>query len=58
VRDVRRRVVHVEGRIDRADGSSEQVTASRLVRAEEDALRALAGASVAIAVALVLMRAL
>jgi hypothetical protein len=58
VRDVRRRVVHVEGRIDRADGSSEQVTASRLVRAEEDALRALAGASVAIAVALVQMRAL
>jgi hypothetical protein len=58
VRDVRRRATHVEGRIDRTDGTSEPVTAARLVRAEEDALRTLAGASVAIAVALVLMRAL
>lgn len=58
VRDVRRRVTHVEGRIDRTDGTSEPVTAARLVRAEEDALRTLAGASVAVAVALVLMRAL
>jgi hypothetical protein len=58
VRDVRRRVTHVEGRIDRMDGSSEPVTAALLVRANEQALRALAGAVVALAVALVLMRTL
>ena len=56
VRDVRRRVSHVEGRIDRADGTSEPVTTELLVRANEGALRALAGATVALAVALVLMR--
>jgi hypothetical protein len=57
VRDVRRRVTRVEGRIDRADGSSEPVTTELLVRANEGALRALAAATVALAVALVLMRA-
>jgi hypothetical protein len=57
VRDVRRRVTRVEGRIDRADGTSEPVTTELLVRANEGALRALAGATVALAVALVLMRA-
>jgi hypothetical protein len=56
VRDVRRRVTHVEGRIDRTDGSSEPVTSELLVRANEEALRALAVATVALAVALVLMR--
>jgi hypothetical protein len=56
VRDVRRRVAHVEGRIDRTDGSSEPVTSELLVRANEGALRALAAAAVALAVALVLMR--
>jgi hypothetical protein len=56
VRDVRRRVTHVEGRIDRTDGSSESVTGELLVRANEGALRALAAAAVALAVALVLMR--
>ena len=58
VRDVRRRVVHVEGRIDRLDGTSEPVTTELLVRANESALRALAGATVALAVGLVLMRTL
>jgi hypothetical protein len=58
VRDVRRRVVHVEGRIDRTDGTSEPVTAELLVRGNERALRALAGAVVALAVGLVLMRIL
>lgn len=58
VRDVRRRVAHVEGRIDRLDGTSEPVTAELLVRANEGALRALAGATVALAVGLVLMRTL
>ena len=58
VRDVRRRVAHIEGRVERTDGTSEPVTAELLVRASENALRALAGATVALAVALVLMRTL
>jgi hypothetical protein len=58
VRDVRRRVAHVEGRIDRTDGTSEPVTAALLVRGNELALRALAAAVVALAIGLVLMRIL
>jgi hypothetical protein len=54
VRDVRRRVARVEGRIDRRDGSSEPITTGTLIAAEETALRALAVAVVSIAVALVL----
>jgi hypothetical protein len=56
VRDVRRRVTRVEGRIDRRDGSSEPVTAQLLLRGNEGALRALALATVAIGAALVIMR--
>ena len=56
VRDVRRRVSRVDGRIERPDGSSEPITAELLVKANEDALRALAGATIALAIALVLMR--
>lgn len=56
VRDMRRRVEHVQGRIDRSDGTSEPVTAELLVRANEGALRALAAGMVALAVALVLLR--
>jgi hypothetical protein len=56
VRDVRRRVTHVEGRIDRRDGSSELVTNELLLRGNEGALRALALAAVALAAALVIMR--
>jgi hypothetical protein len=56
VRDVRRRVVLVEGRVERRDGSVEPVTTELLLRGKEDALRALAGACVALAVALVIMR--
>ena len=56
VRDVRRRVARVEGRIERNDGTSEPITAELLVQTNETALRALAGAVVALAVALVLMR--
>ncbi len=56
VRDVRRRVAHVEGRVERTDGTSEPVTAELLVRANEGALRALSGTTVALAVALVAMR--
>ena len=58
VRDLRRRVVHVEGHIDRVDGTSEPVTAALLIRANESALRALAAGVVALAVGLVLMRTL
>jgi hypothetical protein len=58
VRDVRRRVTGVQGRIDRSDGSAEPITAGLLVRANEGALRALAGATVALAVTLVLVRTL
>ena len=56
VRDVRRRVIRVEGRIDRRDGSSEPVTAQLLLRGNEGALRALALATVAVSAALVIMR--
>jgi hypothetical protein len=58
VRDVRRRVVSVEGSVERTDGTSEPVTAAFLVRGVEAALQALAWATVSLAVALVLMRAL
>ncbi len=58
VRDLRRRVVHVEGHIDRVDGTSEPVTTALLIRANESALRALAAGVVALAVGLVLMRTL
>ncbi|HXV34967.1 MAG TPA: hypothetical protein VD769_13245 [Gaiellaceae bacterium] len=58
VRDVRRDVVGVEGRVERADGTSEPVTPGFLVRGNEAALQALAWATVSLAVALVLMRAL
>ena len=56
VRDVRRRVARVSGTITRHDGSVEPLTASDLTRVEEVALRALAGATVALAAALVAMR--
>jgi hypothetical protein len=50
-------VRRVEGRIERADGSSEPVTTELLLRGKEAALRSLALASGALAVALVIMRA-
>jgi len=56
VRDVRRRVVRIDGRIERRDGSSEPITAATLIAAEETALQALAAALVALAVALVVIR--
>lgn len=56
VRDVRRRVAEVTGTVTRRDGSREPITAAGLVGPDERALRALAGASVALAVALVAMR--
>lgn len=56
VRDVRRCIADVTGTITRHDGSVEAITASDLARAEELALRALTGATVALAAALVAMR--
>ncbi len=56
VRDVRRRVSRVSGTVTRYDGSVEPITASDLAKAEELALRALTGATVALAAALVSMR--
>jgi hypothetical protein len=56
VRDARRRVVRVSGRIDRRDGTSEPVTRETLTAASEAALRALTLASVALAVGLLIMR--
>jgi hypothetical protein len=56
VRDVRRRVVGVTGTIERSDGSSADLGPEDLMDVEESALRILALATVALAVALVMMR--
>jgi hypothetical protein len=42
--------------VERADGSTEPVTAELLLRGKEAALRTLAGAMVTLAAALVIMR--
>ena len=57
VRDVRRRVARVTGSVERRDGSSQDLTAEDLMDVEEGALRILALAVVALAAALVMMRA-
>jgi 4-hydroxybenzoate polyprenyltransferase len=56
VRDVRRRIALVTGTVTRHDGSVEPITASDLTKADEVALRALTGATIALATALVAMR--
>jgi hypothetical protein len=56
VRDVRRRVARVTGTIERGDGSVQQLGPTELMAAPEGALRALSVATVALAVALVIMR--
>lgn len=56
VRLVRRRVTSVSGTVAYHDGRSEMITAQMLMRAPEDALRALAVATIALAVALVVLR--
>ena len=56
VRDVRRRVASVSGRIERRDGSVEPLTTEDLFDVEEAALRLLAAAVVALSAALVIMR--
>ena len=56
VRDVRRRVVHVDGTVARRDGTSQELNAQDLMDVEERALRILSLAVVALAAALVMMR--
>ena len=56
VRDVRRRVVHVEGTIERSDGSREPITAESLRSTPERVLELLAVSIVVLACALVITR--
>ena len=56
VRDVRRRVVSVDGRLRRLDGDSEQITRETLIAPAELALRAMAIATWAVAAGLLIMR--
>ena len=56
VRDVRRRVVGVTGKVERRDGSSTELGPEDLMDVEESALRILAIATAALAAALVMMR--
>jgi hypothetical protein len=56
VRDVRRRVAAVSGRIEWQDGRTESLDADSLKRVPEQALQILSAAIVLIALALVLMR--
>jgi hypothetical protein len=56
VRTVRRRVRSVSGEVEYADGSREPVTEPMLMGAPETALQILAGAAVALAVAVLVMR--
>jgi len=57
VRDVRRRVARVSGVLERRDGTVEPVTRATISAAHERALGLLAASHVALAVALVIMRA-
>jgi hypothetical protein len=57
MRRLRRRVVSVSGSIELEDGTREVVTRETLLAGSEAALRALAAAQVALAVALVILRA-
>lgn len=56
VRDVRRCVTRVEGRVERRDGTSQPLTAGSLIAREEGALLALAASVVLLAAALCIMR--
>jgi hypothetical protein len=56
VRDLRRRVVRVEGAIERTDGRVEPLTADALLAGPEGVLRALTGAVIALAAALLVLR--
>ena len=56
VRTVRRRTRSVSGTVEHADGTVEQIDAETLIRAPEAALQLLAGATTALALALLLLR--
>ena len=56
VRAVRRRATEVSGRVRYKDGSEEEIRAETLTRAHEQALQAIAAATVALAAALVVMQ--
>jgi hypothetical protein len=56
VRHVRRRVARVTGELELRDGGREPVTAATLAAAPEAALKALAAATVALALALLVLR--
>ena len=56
MREVRRRIRHVSGTVERVDGTTEPLTAASLSRAPELALQTLAVAVVALALALVVLR--
>jgi hypothetical protein len=56
VRDMRRRVRHVQGTIERADGTSETLTSELIMGPAERALRILSVAVVSLACASVMMR--
>ena len=56
VRDMRRRVTRVSGTVERRDGTTQDMTADRLIAPSEGALQALTAGIVALAVALVIMR--
>ena len=56
VRHVRRRVARVTGEVELRDGTLEPVTAATITAAPEAALKTLAAATVALAVALVVLR--
>jgi hypothetical protein len=57
VRLVRRRVVAIEGNMELEDGTTLPVDADTLATAPEAALKALAAATVLVAIALLLLRA-
>jgi hypothetical protein len=55
VRDTRRRVIAVTGKIERTEGDSSTVTRETLMGSQETALRLLAAAAVALGLALLLV---
>jgi hypothetical protein len=57
VREMRRRIVRIEGTMERTDGTSAELTAETVMGPAERALRILSIAVIALAAALVMMRA-
>jgi hypothetical protein len=57
VREMRRRIVRIEGTMERTDGTAAELTAETVMGPAERALRILSVAVIALAAALVMMRA-